>query len=90
MTNAVGDGVVLYRFGLIPKTGKILHRLHAAAYNNISPMCYLHEAILYRRGISKIYNDGARRRPEAVRGIVVICRNLSATSDPEGNKDDFA
>lgn len=47
---------------------------------------YLYNAILYRRGISKIYNDEGRRSKAAV----VICRNLSATSDPEGNKDDFA
>jgi len=72
-----------------PKNGKNLYRLHAAACNNISPMCCLHDAILYRRGISKIYNDGVGR-PEAVRGVLAICRNLSATSDPEGNKDDYA
>lgn len=74
MTNPVGDSVLLHRFGWIPKTEKNLYRLHVAAYNNISPMCYLHDAILYRRGIYKIYNNGVRR-PETVRGIVVICGN---------------
>jgi hypothetical protein len=60
---------------------KYTYHLH----NSVATHRRYYTAILYRRGISKIYNDEGRSEV-----VVVICRNLSATSDPEGNKDDFA